>query len=178
MWSLLGYARCGGLRVARSAAPILVLSVFAAWSCGPGRDIATSSGDTTVGAASTGAELFAANCAVCHGPNGEGAPNWHIRNPDGALPPPPLNGDGHTWHHGDGLLYQIVSQGGKTLEIPGDTGFKSAMPAFGDRLSHDEIIAVLTYIKDLWGDKTKRDIPIRESQEFVSQRDPFPPAGR
>ena len=51
------------------------------------------------------------------------------------------------------------------------------MPAFGDRLSHDEIIDVLTYLKRLWGDKTKRDMSIRESQAFVSQQDPFPPAG-
>ena len=51
------------------------------------------------------------------------------------------------------------------------------MPAFGDRLSHDEIMEVFTYIKSLWGDKTKRGVPIRESQAFVSQQDPFPPAG-
>ena len=128
-------------------------------------------------AARTGAELFAANCAACHGADGEGQPNWHLKKADGTLPAPPLNGDGHTWHHGDGLLYQIVSQGGKTLEDPRDTGFKSAMPEFGNRLSHEEIIEVLTYVKSLWGDKTMRDVPIRESQAFVSQQDPFPPAG-
>ena len=174
---LLGYAHSVGVRVARSAVPILVLSVFAAWSCGPDSNIAQSSGDTTVKAARTGAELFAANCAACHGADGEGQPNWHLKKADGTLPAPPLNGDGHTWHHGDGLLYQIVSQGGKTLEDPRDTGFKSAMPEFGNRLSHEEIIEVLTYVKSLWGDKTMRDVPIRESQAFVSQQDPFPPAG-
>ena len=74
-------------------------------------------------------------------------------------------------------MYQIVSQGGKSLEDPRDTGFTSAMPAFGDQLSHEEIIEVFTYIKSLWGEKTKRGVPIRESQAFVSQQDPFPPAG-
>ena len=42
----------------------------------------------------------------------------------GTLPPPPLNGDGHTWHHADGLLYEIVSQGGKMLEDPSYPGLQ------------------------------------------------------
>ena len=33
----------------------------------------------TVEAAPTGQELFTANCAACHGPSGEGQPNWHIK---------------------------------------------------------------------------------------------------
>ena len=51
------------------------------------------------------------------------------------------------------------------------------MPAFGDRLSHEEIIAVLTYVKDLWGDKTKLGHSIRETQALVSEEDPFPSDG-
>ena len=122
----------------------------------------------------TGGEIFAANCAVCHGASGEGQPDWHIKNADGTLPPPPLNGDGHTWHHGDGLLYRIVSQGGALPENP---SFKSGMPAFGDHLTHQEIIAVLTHVKSLWGDKVKRGISIKESQAIISQQDPFPAVG-
>ena len=48
------------------------------------------------------------------------------------------------------------------LEDPSYPGVKSAMPAFGDRLSHEQIIEVLTYLKSLWGDKTRV-----ESQEVV-----------
>ena len=113
------------------------------------------------------------------GQRGEGQPDWHVRRDDGTLPPPPLNGDGHTWHHGDGLLYRIVSEGGKTLEDPDYPGFRSAMPAFGDRLSPEEIVAVLEYLKHLWGDKTKLGLSIRESQALVSEQDPYPTdAGR
>lgn len=126
---------------------------------------------------SRGQGLFAANCAACHGAQGEGQADWHIARADGTLPPPPLNGDGHTWHHADGLLYRIVSEGGKTLEDPSYPSFKSAMPAFGERLSHDEIVAVLTYLKSLWSDKTRRGISIAESQALVSEHDPFPPGG-
>ena len=121
-----------------------------------------------------GRELFVSNCAVCHGTGGEGQLDWHIRKEDGTLPPPPLDGEGHTWHHADGLLYRIVSQGGAIFEDPSLPGFKSAMPAFGETLSREEIIAVLTYIKSLWGDKVKRGLSIREAQALASQDDPFP----
>ena len=111
---------------------------------------------------------------MCHGLGGEGQPDWRVKKPDGTLPPPPLNGDGHTWHHADGLLYRIVSQGGKIFEDPNYPGFKSGMPAFGDQLSHEEIIAVLTYVKGFWEDKTQLGMSIRESQESISEQDPFP----
>ena len=122
-----------------------------------------------------GREIFAANCAVCHGPSGQGQPGWNIPMRDGTLPPPPLNGDGHTWHHPDGFLYRYVSGGGRMLEGAGLPGFKTAMPAFGEQLTHEEIIAVLEYVKSLWGDKASRGLSIRESQAAASQRDPYPP---
>ena len=144
-------------------------------ACGPDEVAGSTIASPTDPASLTGQELFAANCAACHGAGGEGQPNWHIANDDGTLPAPPLNGDGHTWHHADGLLYRIVSRGGAQFEIASDPSFKSAMPAFNDRLSHDEIISVLTYVKSLWGDKVRMDFSIRESQELLSERDPFPP---
>lgn len=122
----------------------------------------------------TGQEIFATTCAVCHGAAGQGQPNWRVAKEDGTLPPPPLNGEGHTWHHADGLLYRIVSQGGAVSNLP---SFKSGMPAFGERLSHQEIVGVLTYIKSLWGDKMYQDVSIRESQALLSEEDPFPPGG-
>ena len=125
----------------------------------------------------TGQEIFAATCAACHGADGQGQPNWHIPKADGTLPAPPLNGDGHTWHHADGLLYRIVSGGGKILEDPTVPSFKSGMPAFGEQLSHEELIAVIIHVKSLWGDKVKRGLTFRESQALVSESDPFPPDG-
>ena len=159
-------------RVPVVVALALVIALLGA--CGPDSSGAESSVAAADSATPTGQELFAANCAVCHGSEGEGQPNWHIANDDGTLPAPPLNGDGHTWHHADGLLYRIVDQGGAQFESPSDPGFKSAMPGFGDRLSREEIIAVLTHVKSLWGDKVRMDFAIRESQALLSKRDPFP----
>ena len=122
----------------------------------------------------SGKEIFAGQCAACHGAEGQGQPDWHVKKEDGTLPAPPLNGAGHTWHHADGLLYRIVNEGGKTLESPEVPGFKSAMPAFGGQLTHDEILAVLSYLKSLWAEKTSRGLSISESQAIVSERDPFP----
>ena len=163
----LGVARVGG----HAAAFVVLLFTFVLLSS------CTSSSGYDPAVVSRGEELFAANCATCHGSGGEGQPDWHITKDDGTLPPPPLDGDGHTWHHGDGLLYRIVNEGGKALEDPNYATFKSAMPAFGDRLTHDEIVAVLTYLKSLWSDKMKRGISIVESQAFASEQDPFPPPG-
>lgn len=112
-----------------------------------------------------GRGVYQTNCAQCHGLRGEGQPNWRQRNPDGTYPAPPHDATGHTWHHSDGLLYRIVRDGGQIYEDP---GFKSAMPTFGDRLNPEEIRAVITYLKSLWGPQE------RAFQAQVSLADPFP----
>ena len=123
----------------------------------------------------SGAQIFAARCAVCHGAQGQGAANWKIRDEDGRLPPPPLNGDGHTWHHADGVLYRIVRDGGADFGASGGSG--SNMPSFGETLGREQIVEVLEYIKTLWADKTQDGISIRESQLQISETDPYPAEG-
>ena len=123
-----------------------------------------------------GQRIYAENCAGCHGLNGEGQPHWQSTNPDGTLLAPPLNGHGHTWHHGDGTLYKQVKLGGAYLEEQGLPGFKSGMPAFEDTLTHQEVIDVLTYVKSLWGDQAIHGTTKREAQAMVSENDPFPVA--
>lgn len=112
-----------------------------------------------------GQAIYEANCASCHGPDGKGSANWQEQNPDGTYRPPPHDSTGHTWHHGDGLLYRTIHDGGAFYETP---GFKSAMPAFGNRLANEEIVAVITYLKSLWG------LEERTFQAEVSLNDPFP----
>ena len=144
----------------------------------PGEPVAEVEGTSAASPARTarsGEEVFATICATCHGSEGRGQPNWHIPNEDGTMPAPPLNGDGHTWHHGDGFLYRIVQNGGRFQEDPDLLpDFRSAMPAFGAQLTREETIAVISYIKGLWGDKTSRGLLIREAQANRSLGDPFP----
>ncbi|MYN13074.1 c-type cytochrome [Pusillimonas sp. TS35] len=96
-----------------------------------------------------GKALYAANCASCHGEALQGQPNWRERLPNGRLPAPPHDKTGHTWHHPDAILIDIIKHG----LVPGRTaprGYQSDMPAYAGILSDDEIIAVLAYIKGTW----------------------------
>ena len=94
-----------------------------------------------------GAAVYAEYCASCHGADLEGEPDWRVPDADGYLPAPPHDETGHTWHHPDGLLIDIVTRG--TEAIVGGT-YKSNMMGFGDVLSPAEIESVLAYIKSTW----------------------------
>jgi mono/diheme cytochrome c family protein len=96
-----------------------------------------------------GRAIYANHCAACHGESLQGQPNWRERLPSGKLPAPPHDKTGHTWHHPDALLMDMVKNG----LVPGRTapaGYVSDMPAYGGALSDEEIIAVLAYIKSSW----------------------------
>lgn len=94
-----------------------------------------------------GNQIYQAQCAICHGANLEGQPDWKIQDDEGYLPAPPHDETGHTWHHPDAQLMAITKLG--TAAIVG-SGYQSRMIGFGDILSDDEIYAVLAYIKSTW----------------------------
>ncbi len=62
-------------------------------------------------AAADGEMLYQANCAVCHGADLAGAPDWKVPDENGQYKPPPMDSSGHTWHHSDQLLTDIVLNG-------------------------------------------------------------------
>lgn len=96
-----------------------------------------------------GKTVYATHCAACHGAKLEGQPEWRKRLPGGRLPAPPHDETGHTWHHPDSVLFDIVKNG----LVPGRTapdGYKSDMPAYAQVLSDEDIVAVLAYIKSTW----------------------------
>jgi mono/diheme cytochrome c family protein len=99
-----------------------------------------------------GKQLYLQHCASCHGVELEGQPGWQRPLPDGGLPAPPHDPDGHTWHHADRLLFEITKFGGQALAPP---EFKSNMPAFGQTLSDAEIWAVLAFIKSRWPEEIR-----------------------
>ena len=92
----------------------------------------------------SGGQVYAANCAVCHGALGEATPDWRRREPDGSFPPPPLNGTAHTWHHPFGILARQIKFG-----APGGEG---KMPTFQGKLTDEEIINVIAWFQSLWPD--------------------------
>lgn len=90
-----------------------------------------------------GQKLYNQYCAACHGINGEGQPDWKIPNDDGSFKPPPHDATGHTWHHADDLLIEIVIEGS---DFP-----QSQMPTFGEQLSDEDVQTILEYLKSWWG---------------------------
>lgn len=96
---------------------------------------------------SMGKKIYTENCAACHGDNLEGQANWRRRKADGRLPAPPHDKTGHTWHHPDGVLFEMTKQGPAKF-AGGD--YQSDMPAYVDILTDAQIIAVLSYIKSRW----------------------------
>lgn len=99
-----------------------------------------------------GQELYAENCASCHGADLEGQrPDWKRRLENGRMPAPPHDAAGHTWHHSDPSLLLITREGIDAV-VP---GYESDMPAFGDSLSDQEIRAVLAFIKSTWPERER-----------------------
>lgn len=98
-----------------------------------------------------GAQIYARNCATCHGAELEGQPDWRRRREDGRMPAPPHDDTGHSFHHADRDLFKITKLGVEAV-VP---GYESDMPAFGDLLSDEEIRAVLGFIKSTWSPRAR-----------------------
>ena len=109
-----------------------------------------------------GQTIYAQHCATCHGAQLEGQPDWTTRRPDGRLPAPPHNDEGHTWHHDSELLFNLVKHGLVPPYAP--AGYVSDMPAFGGRLSDEDIWAVLAFIRSRWSPEVRARHDALEAQ--------------
>ena len=93
--------------------------------------------------------IYENNCVSCHQVNLIGAANWKGLDEDGHRKAPPLNGTGHTWHHDDASLHNIIKYG--LAKIVKD--YEGKMIGFGDKINDKQIDSVLSYIKSHWEDK-------------------------
>jgi len=91
-----------------------------------------------------GAGLFQQNCAVCHGANAEGTSDWKKTDANGNYPPPPLDGSAHAWHHSIPQLVRSIKEGG--IKLGG------VMPPFAEKLSDQDVLAVIAYFQSRWPD--------------------------
>jgi mono/diheme cytochrome c family protein len=106
-----------------------------------------------------GRQVYIAQCAQCHGLNLEGQVNWQQELPGGGRPALPHDATGHTWHHPDAMLFDIVKRGGQASS---PANYKNNMPGYAGILSDSDIWAVLAYIKSTW------PADIRAAQERVN----------
>ena len=118
-----------------------------------------------------GKNLFAKNCATCHGPAGIGSqsPALKKKRTDGKYQPPALNGTAHTWHHAPDLLRNIIAKGGKSY----GKGYEGWMPEYDKTLTQKQRDDILKYVHALWPEKIRKryderfDIETSPSSGFV-----------
>ncbi|MGH1486594.1 MAG: c-type cytochrome [Cellvibrionaceae bacterium] len=91
-----------------------------------------------------GRQLFAKHCAACHGDKAQETVDWKTPTATGHYPPPPLNGTAHAWHHPLSVLQTVIRGGGAPMG--------GVMPAWGDVLSEEEIIATIASFQTYWPD--------------------------
>ena len=101
--------------------------------------------------------IYESYCVSCHQVNLIGAENWKGLDGDGHRKAPPLNGTGHTWHHDDATLHNIIKYGlAKIVK-----NYEGKMIGFGDKINDKQIDSVLSYIKSHWEDEVyERQISI------------------
>lgn len=131
-------------RVMVAVALAATIGVAAYWRFGRGLPAIDPADPAQV---AQGQTLYGTHCAQCHGPSLEGQPDWRTRLPNGRLPAPPHNAEGHTWHHADAVLFDLTKNG---LAAVAPRGYQSDMPAFKDVLTDRDIAAILAFIKSWW----------------------------
>ena len=92
--------------------------------------------------------VYESNCVSCHQINLVGAENWKGLDEDGHRKAPPLNGTGHTWHHDDASLHNVIKYG--LVKIV--KNYKGKMLGYENNLKDKDIDSVLSYIKSFWPD--------------------------
>jgi mono/diheme cytochrome c family protein len=127
----------------------MILSAVAITACGSG-ERADPNNARQVAA---GKAMYERECASCHGRDLEGQQAWRTRLLNGRMPAPPHDDTGHTWHHPDDVLFGITKLGMTPPYAP--PGYLSDMPAFGTKLSDQQILDVLAYIKSRWSPRAR-----------------------
>ncbi|MES9972007.1 MAG: cytochrome c [Candidatus Thiodiazotropha sp.] len=138
LWFLLGLAGCGNQQDAGT------MTGHASQDSVP----ANTGRWYTQAQADRGNRLYQINCAECHKPDASGTEDWQRLDANGKLPPPPLNGTAHTWHHPLSVLRRTVRLGGVPLG--------GSMPGFGDKLNGTQIDDILAWVQTHWSDEVYR----------------------
>lgn len=92
-----------------------------------------------------GAALFAEHCAQCHGPEGQGHPDWQTPSGDQFAAAPPLNGSGNDWKRSRVQLAAVIRDGARRASDKAEI-----MPSWKGRLKEPDIEDVINYMQSLW----------------------------
>jgi len=92
-----------------------------------------------------GSALFAERCAQCHGPQGQGHPDWQTPSDGQFAAAPPLNGTGNDWKRSRAELATIIQKGVRRKSDKAEI-----MPAWKGRLTATDIDDVINWMQSLW----------------------------
>ncbi|MDR6290148.1 mono/diheme cytochrome c family protein [Inquilinus ginsengisoli] len=108
-----------------------------------------------------GQAIYADNCSACHQASGEGIPRLF----------PALKGTGSAQSADPTTLIRVVLQGSQAV-VTDAAPTAPAMPAFGWRLNDDQTAAVITYLRNSWGNAALpvRTGDVRSLRRTLSQR--------
>jgi mono/diheme cytochrome c family protein len=87
-----------------------------------------------------GARLYQENCAICHGPEAQGHPDWQT---PGVVAAPPLNGTGNDWKRKKAEMVAVIRNGVKRKK-------ELIMPGWEGRLSAQDIEDIIVWYQALW----------------------------
>ena len=137
-----------GRRLALPVLGVVAIGAVAAGGAWFFQDGTVVPGDATdLDQVAFGSRIYSRICANCHGAGLDGQLGWEEPLKDGTRLAPAHSAEGKTWRRGDQALFEVVKVGGETLKPDGGV---SRMPGFGDKLTDDEIWAVIAFIKSTW----------------------------
>jgi mono/diheme cytochrome c family protein len=118
----------------------------------PSRQPPAASGEVAADVATrrAGEAIYVDTCAACHKANGEGVPRLF----------PPLKGDASLQARDPTTVVRIILAGTRSVPTPGRPT-PLAMPAFGWKLTDEQIASVATYVRGSWGNSAP---PVASSQ--------------
>ncbi len=91
-----------------------------------------------------GAALYEEHCAQCHGPRGQGHPDWQTPSDGSFAAAPPLNGSGNDWKRSRAQLIAVIRDG---VKRPDGT---AVMPGWKQRLNARDIEDIMAWFQSLW----------------------------
>ena len=92
-----------------------------------------------------GAGLYEQHCALCHGPQAQGHPDWQTPSDGAFAAAPPLNGTGNDWKRSRAELTAIIRNGARRKSDKTEV-----MPAWKGRLNERDIEDVVNWMQSLW----------------------------
>lgn len=91
-----------------------------------------------------GAKLFEEHCSLCHGPRGQGHPDWQTPSDGSFAAAPPVDGTGNDWKRSRAELAKTIKNGVKRKDGT------EVMPRWQGRLDEQDVDDVVTWLQSLW----------------------------